>query len=188
MKTLLSTLLLLFIFINIYSQSNGSVALKREKNYKIGTKELYSSKDIYKIVQKYKYVKDSVFDNNNNLKSKYKSLLKFQNLPEIDSFINEQNEYNKFALELNEFQNERKKVRTLSQLLNIYKKYKFNENKFLHMQIGSQEYKEFIKGVKAGTILLFIEESGTVGIGHTSNLKPGITMKIPKGRILISPE
>jgi hypothetical protein len=56
------------------------------------------------------------------------------------------------------------------------------------MTTDSQEYKEFIAEVKSGKTLMWLDKYGEINYGDVSVLSPGVTPKLPKGSIIISPE
>ena len=193
MKNFINLIVILIIALNANSQSqvighDDKLIEGSPRTYKTEKFNKYSDQDIFKVAAKYRYAKDSLFENGNKLKKQFSFLYRFNNLLDIESFLEGQNEVYKTKSDIMDFKNEKKKVRTLTQFINLHKKHPFNKGRFMDMKTDSQEYKEFIAEVKSGKTLMWLDKYGEINYGDVSVLSPGVTPKLPKGSIIISPE
>ncbi len=173
--------------VNREVDNKGSV-IGQEKHFKIEKTRQYSDEEIKAIASKYKYMKDSIFGTDNKIKKEFEVLTRFKHRSDIDNFLVDMNENNKKRFEISDFEKERKKVRTLTQFVKLHGNYDFTKGTFIGMETNSQEYKDFIADAKSGKILMWLDERGSFNYGDVSKLNPGVTPKLHKGSIIISPE
>lgn len=167
--------------------NNGKI-VSQERHFKIEKTKQRSDYEVKAMASKYKYMKDSIFGDDNRIKKEFEFLTRFKYKSDIDSFLVDWNEHNKKRFEIVEFEKERKSVRTLTQFIKIHKNYDFTKGKFIGMETNSQEYKDFIADAKSGKILMWLDERGSFNYADVSKLNPGVKPKLPKGSIIISPE